>query len=337
MLAYTPAALNVNFTARMTDLTIERFRPSERSAEILDLFSRANQPDFARVFERAYLPREQEGLRSWVALSGGQAVLHISVTPQTLTDGERTVRLGLLADLMADETQRNFWGPLKLARRMVADVRADGKTDLLLTTYVPAAESVFKAAGFRPFVAMRRFVMPVFWAYRLLRRLGHRQRVPPVTALPWGREEPYGFLAELPSPGALRPAANRIHFATRMPRLGYPEGQWLLFGDPRQPEALALVSPKPMGELLIADLLWRSGDAPLSGYLAAIAGWAARHGHRRVSLTTIPGSRLAAAGIAAGFLLRPVEYGLLALPIRPLDQIAAPDEWSITPFALTSW
>ena len=104
-----------------------------------------------------------------------------------------------------------------------------------------------------------------------------------------------------------------------------------------RPEALALVSPKPMGDLLIADLRWRSGDAPLSGYLAAIAGWAARHGHRRVSLTTIPGSRLAAAGIAAGFLLRPVEYGLLALPIRPLDQIAAPDEWSITPFALTSW
>jgi len=321
----------------MADLVIERCTPSERAAEILALFDRAHHPGFDTVFERTYRTRERSGLRSWIGLAGNQAVLHVSVAPQPLSDGARSITLGLLGDLMADETQRNFWGPLKLVRQMVADIRRDCSVDLLLSTYVPAAESVFKAAGFRPFAPLRRYVMPLVWPYPLLRRLQHREPAPRVTAIPWGDDQLYPMLLDLVSPGALRPVVNRDYFVTRMPRVGFPAGKWLLVGAPELPEAVVLVSPKPNEELLIADVLWRHASPPLAGILSTVAHWAARSGYRRLSLTTIPGSRLATGAKRAGFLLRPVDYALLMLPIRAPELIPPHEEWSLTPFALTAW
>lgn len=321
----------------MADLVIERSLPSERAAEILDLFDRAAQPEFPAVFEQAYKPRERSGLRSWIGFSGDKAVLHIAVTPQQLSDGSRSLTLGLLGDLMADETQRNFWGPLKLARQMVADVRKDRSADLLLTTFVPAAESVFKACGFRPFTAMRRFVLPLQWPYPLLRRLQHGERRPAVTAIPWGDEGVYRLLGDLTSPDTLRPVVSRDYFTTRMPRLAFAAGAWLLAGAPGSPDAVALVAPKPNRELAIADLLWRDVGTPLAGVLSSVARWAARSGYRRVSLTTLPGSRLSVEAQRAGFLMRPDDYALLMLPICAPELIPPHDRWSFTNFVLTSW
>jgi hypothetical protein len=133
----------------MADLVIERCLPSERAGEIQALFCRAGHPEFATVYERVYRVRERLGLRSWLGRLEDRVVLHISVSLESFTDGTRTLSCGLLADLMADESHRDFWGPIKLARRMVGDLRKDRTADFLLTSYLPVAEGNVQRMGIR--------------------------------------------------------------------------------------------------------------------------------------------------------------------------------------------
>lgn len=320
----------------MADLTLERCLPSACAAEIQALFTRAGQPEFSSVFDRVYRVREKLGMRSWVARENNDVVLHISAAPEPFSHGSRTVKGALLADLMADPTHRDFWGPIKLARKMVSDIRAEGATDFIATSYLPAAEGVFRAAGFKQFAVVRRHVMPLIWPYPLVRRLLLRQRVPRLTAVPFrdGRSEI--DLSDLASPGCFRPLATPEYFGTRMPRLEYPSGTWLLAGEAASPDAVVLVSPKPT-ELIIADVLWRDENVSLAGVLASVSRWAARSGNRRLTITTMEQSRLGEAARRAGFLPRPETYTLLLLPISAPAVIPPPERWCFTPFVLTAW
>jgi hypothetical protein len=62
-----------------------------------------------------------------------------------------------------------------------------------------------------------------------------------------------------------------------------------------------------------------------------------RNGHRRLSVSTVPGSRLAQGAQRAGFLRRPDSHVMMILPVHPPDTVPAPEHWSITPFVLTAW
>jgi hypothetical protein len=321
----------------MADLVIERCLPSERAGEIQALFCRAGHPEFATVYERVYRVRERLGLRSWLGRLEDRVVLHISVSLESFTDGTRTLSCGLLADLMADESHRDFWGPIKLARRMVGDLRKDRTADFLLTSYLPVAEGVFRAAGFKPFNTMRRYILPLVWPYPLLRRLQHGESRPQLTALPFEDGRVGEFLAGLNSPGCFRPVTSEAYFTTRMPRLEYPAGTWLLLGERESPDAVVLVSPKAPGEVIIADVLWRDATPRLTGAFSAVARWASREKHRRLTLIAVEGSPVAVAAQRAGFLERPGAYPVMMLPIGPADAIPAPQQWSLTPFALTAW
>jgi hypothetical protein len=320
----------------MADLLIERCLPSARATEIQGLFIRAGQPEFRTVYDRVYRVRERSGLRSWIGMLEGQAVLHISVAPQPFSDGTRTFTGGLLADLMADDTRRDFWGPVKLARQMVGDLRRDGAIDFLLTSYLPMAEAVFKAAGFRQFGVLRRHVLPLVWPYPLLRRVLHGEPRPRLTAVPFGSET-MEALSELRSPGCFRAMQTPEYFATRMPRIEYPSGTWLISGALSAPDAAVLVSPGTRGGLMVVDLLWRDATVGLAGLLSAVAGWASRAGHRRLNVSTLEGSRLAIAARRAGFLLRPDSYPIMLATLKPSVTLPPPHEWMLTPFLLTAW
>ena len=332
-----PPDLLINFTPSMADLALEQSLPSARAADIQALFERAGQPEFRAAYERAYRVRERFGLRSWIGVEDARVVLHISVSPERFTFGPRTFTGGMPGDLMADSTHRQFWHPLKLVRRMVADVKKEGTLDFLLTSFVPAAEGVFRAAGFQRFAPLQRHVMPLTWPYPLARRLLHRERSAPLTAVPFTDERAIAVLGRLTSPDVMRAAPAREYYLTRMPRQEYPAGTWLLAGDPAAPHAMVLVSPMPHRDLAIADAIWRDRTTGLAGVLSGVAAWAARQGHRRVYLTTIPGTRLATDAQRAGFLPRPSEASLMLLPLGDAGTIPPPDAWALTPFALTGW
>lgn len=289
------------------------------------------------MYERVYRVREGLGLRSWIGLDGSRAALHISVASQPFADGARTLTAGLLGDLMADETHRDFWNPLKLVRKVVSDVRKEHTADFLLTSFVPAAEGVFRAAGFQRFGTMWRHVMPLVWPYHFLRRLQHGEARPQLTAIPFGDDRLSALLGGLTSPPTFRAIPSAEYYTTRIPRLEYPAGTWLLAGAPDAPDAMVLASPKSQDEMIVADVLWRDTTTPLAGVLSALARWAGRQGHRRLALMTMQGSRLANAAKRAGFLVRPNPQVVMILPLCEPATIPPSDQWTFTPFALTSW
>jgi len=320
-----------------TDLPIEQCRPSDHAADIIALFDRVGHPEFPAVFDRIYRAREFTGLRSWIARRDQDVVHHISVSPHAFSGGDRSLVGGLLGDLMADPRERNFWGPVRLVRRMVSDVRANESPDFLLTSHVPAAEIVFRAAGFTHFADLKRHVLPLFLPYVALRHLQHGEPRCQVSAVPFGQEPAETVIRDLRSPGCFRPAAERSYFATRMPRNYYPAGSWLVAGSLEAPDAAVLTSPKSPRELDIADVLWRDDAPSLAALLSSTARWAVRHGYRRLTLTTLEGSRLADAAGRAGFIPRPDPYPLMLLKTNPSAVLPEPREWSLTPFALTTW
>ncbi len=316
---------------------IERCRPSDRAAAIVDLFNRAGHPEFAAPFNQIYLRREAAGLRSWVALRGSSAVGHISVTPHSFSNGERPVTAGLLGDLMTDPCERNVWGPVTMVRRMVSDIRAAGTPDFLLTSYVPVAEIVFRAAGLTPFGNLKRHVLPLFPPYVTLRSLQHGEPRCRVSAVPFGEYPVETVLRDLRSPGCFRPVADASYFATRMPRNQYPAGDWLVAGSLTSPDAVVLTSPRSRRELDVADVFWRDESPALAALLSSTARWAAKHGYRRLTLTALEGSRLSAAAERAGFIPRPDPYPLMLLRTNASAELPERHAWSLTPFALTTW
>ncbi|HYC52481.1 MAG TPA: hypothetical protein VEB19_15320 [Gemmatimonadaceae bacterium] len=321
----------------MAALALVQSPPSARAADIQALFVRAGQPEFSATFDRSYRVREQFGLRSWLGIEDARVVLHISVSPEPFSCGARRLVGGLPGDLMADTTHRQFWHPLKLVRAMVADVKREGKLDFLLTSFVPAAEAVFRAAGFQRFAPLQRHVTPLVWPYPLARRLLHGEGRARLTALPFTDARAIAALVGLSSPDVMRTLPSAEYYTTRMPRQEYPTGTWLLAGDPATPDAMVLVSPTPRRDLTIADVIWRDARVRLAGVLSGVAAWAARQRHRRAYLTTIPGTRLAVAAQRAGFLPRPSEAAVMLLPLTDPGTIPPPDQWALTPFALTGW
>jgi hypothetical protein len=321
----------------LPDPPIESCRPSDRAAGIIGLFDRVGHPEFPAVFDRIYRGREGAGLRSWIANRDQAVVQHISVTPHPFSDGHRSLAGGLLGDLMADPRERNFWGPVKLVRRMVSDVRAGRATDFLITSYVPAAEVVFRAAGFTHFGDLKRHVLPLFLPYVSLRQLQHGEPRQDVTAVPFGEFPVETFSRHLRSPGTFRPRADENYFATRMPRNQYPAGPWLVAGSLDAPQAAVLTSPRSPRELDVADVFWRDDSPALAALLSATARWAIRHGCSRLTLTALEGSRLAAAAERAGFIPRPDPYPLMLLTTNASVEVPEPAAWSLTPFALTTW
>jgi GNAT superfamily N-acetyltransferase len=321
----------------MTEVTFEQCLPTEREGPIKDLFARVGQPEFATVFERAYRVRERSGLRSWVGNTGTRAVLHISVSPQEFSDGNLTLRAGVLGDLMADETQRDFWGPLKLARQMVSDVRNSGALDLLLTTYTETAEAVFRAAGFKPFGVLRRHVMPLLWPWQFYKRLRHGETAPALVQLAYDDPAVAELLSALPSPGLFRPRPEPDFYLTRMPRHEYPAGIWLVAGGLERPEGAVLVSPVRPGELIVADILWRHGTPAAAGLLSATARWARKGGYSRLSIGTLENAPLAAAAVRAGFVPRPDAMGLKILVLGAAGAVPPLERWWVTTFMGTAW
>lgn len=320
----------------MPDLVLERSLPSARAREIQALFDRAGQPEFSAVYDRMYRVRERLGMHSWVGMEAERAVLHISLSREPFSNGTTSLTCGLPGDLMADETHRQFWHPVKLVRRMVADVRLDRSADFLLTSFVPAAEAIFRAAGFRHFTDVHRHVLPLTWPYPLLRRINHGQRRPRLTQVSPGDIRLPAMFARLKSSNTFRPLPSPEFYSTRMPRNEYPAGEWLLAGDPEDPDAAVLTSRKSREEVAIADVLWRDETTPLAGVVSAVARWARQQGHKRMMMMSIATSPLSRAAVRAGFLVRPQPHTMMVLPITDAA-IPPPDHWTFTPFVLTSW
>jgi len=323
----------------MTQPVVECCDPRDRADQIKDLFARNGQPGFDAVFERAYRPRAEAGLKSWVGWIGDRAVMHISVASQRFGDGSRALTGGLLGDLMVDEAHRDFWAPLLMLRSMVSDVRREGRIDFLLTTMTRASESLFKAGGFRPFGQLRRYVFPLMRPYLAFARLRSGARSGRDSEVPLDDAQMAARLPLLASSGFWRAEARPEFYATRIPRGDYADGTWVGVGGERDRarQAWALLCRHgTWPEVTLADAFWGRDTGGLPDVVLAAARWARAKRFGRLSISTLDASQASRDLKRAGFLARPSVADVLLLQ---LGKSAPPpvDNWFLTAFVGSSW
>jgi len=317
----------------MNEFVVEMCDPRTRESEIKELFNRNGKADFASVFERAYRTRADAGLRSWVGMLNGRAVMHISVTPVPFVNRDRSMVVGILGDLMVDESHRDFWTPVRLLRQMTADLRSASTADYLISTTVAEAESVFKAAGFKPFGSLQRYVLPTFSPYLLYAGLRNRTR-----HVRWeeaGSGLPLGV--SMVRGENWRPEPTEGYYATRIPRSDFADGTWIRVsrkGGTTAGHALLSRNEEAATEAGVADAFWSAGD--LHEIVLASGRWAAQSGMRKLVITTLQDSDTARALVAAGFFPRDV-CSLLLLHKLKREPPPPASEWFLPWFAFNSW
>lgn len=316
----------------MSEVVVEACDPRDRERQIRDLFARNGKSFFDTVFERAYRARADRGLRSWIALSDDRAVMHISVTPMPFVGCGRRMTAGILGDLMVDESHRDFWAPVRLLRRMVSDVKREGRIDFLITTTVADAEAVFKAGGFKPFASLRRYVLPLVLPYLTFTRIRSRARRNRVRAGD-------GTVPRLDEGLEVwRPYADREFYDTRIPRAEFSDANWLALNGGSATATAALLSRNqdlPL-EMSFADLFWTGNRSEFPEIVHASARWARQQGMKKLSLTTLAESAVARRLEQAGFMGRDTRSKLLIHGIGP-DPVPPVEEWFLPSFGLSGW
>lgn len=319
----------------MSDVVLEMCDPRERETELKDLFARNGKAVFAEVFDRAYRTRADEGLRSWIGLQDGRAVMHICVTPLPFAGGERALMGGIMSDLMVDDGHRDFWAPVRLLRKMIADVKRRGEIDFLLTTTTTEAESVFKAGGFKPFATLRRYVLPLNPLYLAAARV--RARVKRSRAFASSIEQ-WEHDTSATHDTAWRPLASPQFYETRIPRLEFTDGEWVSIRHNRKPApGFALLARNPhFEELRLADAFWNEEGIGLGEVIHAAAQWGRKQGFKKFALGTVQESRVASELQRYGFFARDARSSLL---LHQLTQNTPPkvEDWFLLGFALSGW
>jgi|SRR5688572_17701961 len=317
----------------MSEIVFEKCDPRDREAELKDLFARNDKAQFAEVFDRAIRPRAAQGLRSWVGLQDGRVVMHVAVTPLQFVGGGRSLKGGIMSDLMVDDGHRDFWVPVRLIRKMISDVKRGGELDFLLTTTTSTAEAVFKAGGFKPFATLRRYVLPLnplYLAFARLRARIKRTRVHPSGLAQWE--------SNTLTDGPWRPLANAQFFETRIPRFEFTDGEWLSVANGRKSDpGYALVARNPhLEELRLADAFWNNQGIGLGEIVHAAGRWGRKRGFKKFTIGTIHESAVGTELQRCGFFARDVRSVLL---LHQVSSIAAPpvEDWFLLGFALSGW
>ena len=321
----------------MSELTIEACDPREREAEIKGLFARSGQLEFDRVFERAYRRRADQGLRSWIGMVDGKAIMHVGVTPVQFSGAGSSQTVGILSDLMVDEAHRDFWAPVKLLRRMVQDIKRSGEMQTLISTTVSDAEAVFKAAGFKGFGTLRRYVLPLSKPYLMARRI--TRGVHSCQALPSDFFDQRGD-ASIPMPESAphwRPRTDAVFYATRVPRTEFADATWLAVagGNGHGPGWAMLSRNTMLPELGIGDLFWNP-DVRVGELVHAAARWGSAQQFPKLTITTVQETSVAQQLERAGFFARDYRSSLLVNQLGPSAPPPVSD-WFLPGFALSTW
>lgn len=322
----------------MSEVVVQMCDPRDRESEIKDLFARNGQDGFAAVFDRVYRKRAEYGLRSWVGTLDGKAMMHVAVSPLRFVGGGLSLQAGLLGDLMVDESQRDFWAPVRLLRRMVADVKRAGETDFLISTTVHEAESVFKAGGFKPLGKMRRYLLPAYWPYLAYARFRGRVRAARPAVGDFEQYSATEMSSATSAASWLRPETNADFYNTRIPRGEFSDANWIAAQAKNAGTAgWALLSRNTyLNEMGVADVFWSEESLRTSDVLHAAARWTRKQGYNKLTFSMLDVSEVGKELERAGFLARDHAAAVVVQPISKV-QLPPPEKWFLPSFTMSSW
>lgn len=328
-------------------LQVEGIEPLASVPELLELFRDNGEPVIADFIDRAYPVLARAGARSWVGRDdSGRVVMHIARFHHTFSTRTGELVGGLLGNFMVDAPRRTFFPALSLVRRLVEETRQSRAVDFLYADPHNGAPAVLKAAGFRPFGTLRRFVLPVndhrpAVSFALSLWHGARRLVTRAGALkPIARPAALCSPAAIPLPPGdverLRPIRPVDSYRNRLVGFPSPMDMWVT-PDPAATNAapfaaLVRAASDPRG-LFTVCALHHDSALPLRTAVAAIASALRAHGCTRLQIWTISESDFAADLRTAGFLERHDDDSpVVILPIteRGEEVAASPAIWETT-------
>lgn len=324
-------------------LTFWQCDSTTRADEIKALFVRNERPGFPSFFERVYRTLSAEGGASWIATDEeGTVVMHVALFPRSFRRDGRTFRAALLGDLIADVRYRDFWSPLKLFRRAIADVKREGRFDFLYTDPSPNSIAIVKAAGFAPLGELRRYVAPVnplYLAFCGVRARTARARAVCEDRLDATDSDSFAELGAVPDLRAQRSADfYRAHAGGQLaPDARYVVVRGRSTAD-ETPSAVGMLAPTDApGTAALVDFQWDESRLGVHSALHAVAHAARSQGFRKLSCATLDGSRFADALSGYGFIGRECIQPIFVLGLRPSDPLPQAPEWMLTSLDGSAW
>ena len=342
---------STTMTEAPADLAFARVNPLEFSAEIKRLFVTHERPEFPAFFDRTYPDAVADGATSWIGRDAqGRVCAHIAQFPRPFRLGPRVVRGSLLANLMVAQEHRTLWPALKLVRQLVGDSKRSGAIDFLYGDPNEGALAILRAVGFRAVGALHRAVLPlsdgrphVDLSIRLYHRLG-RFRVATTSLVATAQRAadiPDGPVVAWDSsddPRSLEPVPRSSVYRHRL--AGYPatSDSWYSFrhSPTETPLGAILVRGPDSGGLAVVCALHCQQLTLVSSILVSLAGALRQAGMRRVEISVMDDSHLAAEVGRAGFVLREERIPVVAMPLTPLgtEAMGVGAEWRLLPIDL---
>lgn len=333
------------------ELAFAPVNPLECSEEIKALFLAHERPEFPAFFDRTYRDAVRDGARSLVGRDEtGRLCAHIAHFPRPFRLGDRMVRASLLANLMVAKEHRTLWPALKLVRHLVNDCKRSGTVDFLYGDPNDAALAILRAVGFRPVGALRRCVAPIadrrvvvdlgIGLVQLLRSfrgptMDLEVRAHRAIDLPAGPS-----VVEAAEPGSLSPAPRPAVYRHRLP--GYPGAgdRWYTFHRHKKsdPAAAVLVREPDSQGLAVVGAVHGMSPSLLTRVLLALTRTLRQTGTgiRRLELSVMGESRVAAAAQRAGFVPREERIPVVAMPLTAVgtEALESGAEWRLLPVDL---
>jgi hypothetical protein len=143
-------------------LTIQRANPIDCADSLKSFFAANEYPALVALVDTAYPEVARTGGANWIGVDdAGHIQLNVTLFRHDFEFRGRTMRAGMLANMVASKRQRWFFPSVSLVSRVVRDVSRESELDFLYCDPQPAAAVVSKAAGLKQLGALDRFVIPL--------------------------------------------------------------------------------------------------------------------------------------------------------------------------------
>ena len=330
-------------------LTIQRANPLDYADSLKSLFANESQALVAS-FNTAYSEVVRDGGASWIGLDDtGHVQLNVTLFRRDFEFRGRTIRAGVLGNMVASKNYRWFFPSASLVRRLVRDVSQDSELDFLYTDPQPHAVAINKAARLKQLGALDRFVIPLS-DRRPSHALAARAYATAVcvrfgfTAASCTAVDPTGYDVDRFNVPIGRSSRLRPHHASSMYRRrlrGYPGPgyAWYEFRLPghaqaKEPDAAVLLYGPDERNVAHVWAIRRAPRIALSPLIPGLLRAARERGAHRLEIETIRESDFARELLRSGFRNRDDLIPVLGRAITPAgdEVVNAIHEWEVTAF-----
>ena len=331
-------------------LTIQRTNPIDCADSLKSFFAANESPALVTLVDTAYPEVARAGGANWIGVDDtGHVQLNVTLFRHDFEFRGRTIRAGMLANMVAAKKYRWFFPSVSLVSRVVQDVSQESELDFLYSDPQPGAAVVSKTAGLKQLGALDRFVIPVsdsrHWyalaarAYAAAVRLRYGFVKATCTAVDSTAFDGNRFAIPIGMSSRLRPRHSESMYRRRLRGYPGPEYVWYEFRLPhhrgaKEPDAAVLLYGPDERRVAHVLAIRRGPSIALSPLIPGVLRAARERGAHRLEIETVRESNFARELLRVGFRKRGDFVPVFGTAITPAghEVVNAIQDWEITTF-----